>query len=707
MSAIASEIDESVDRRGNAARAIRAPGAPSNDDRAAEEPRDRGGFIARVVSDEWRLGIAIGAGATLLVGYALEWLAPLAGDASAAARTIGWTGHGLQWGSLALGSIHGIKSAWSSLRELRPSIDILMVVGAFLAAAIGHPEEGALLLFMFTLAGALESRALSRAKDAVSRLHKIMPREAMRRENGEWVAADPESLAAGDVVLVRPGERVPADGVIVSGRSDLDQSSLTGESLPRSVAEGDAIFAGTMNQQGALEVRVTRPVAESSLKKILQLVIEAQSQRQPMQRTIDRLSTPYTVTIFGLAFAAFGWFMLVGGLDFAGAAYRAITLLIVASPCALVIATPTATLCGLSRAARAGLLIKGGDALERLARVKAVAFDKTGTLTKGKIEVTRLVPVGAADESSLLSIALGIEERSTHPVAAAVVRLARSRRVTPAEIASLANVAGRGVEADFQGKPVRIGTFEFCEPLIPVCFRAWTKGTVDRLRRDGVISTVIVHDGSTMVMALADQPREGAGDLTRQLHAEGVGTIVMLTGDNKIIADKLGAELGIDIVYADLMPEQKVDRVLELKASLAPSNETPNETRSVSERGPRFTSPTAGLAVIGDGVNDAPALAVADVGLAMGGIGSDAALEAADVVLLHDDIRRVPWAIGLAKRVRAIMLANLIFAMSVIGVLVLFTLWGKMPLGLGVVGHEGSTLVVVANSLRILGHRKS
>lgn len=707
MSAIASEVDESVDRPSDAERAIRAPGSASNTDRAAGEPRAPESVLARLLSDEWRLWIAVAAGVTLFVGYALEWLAPLAGEATSAARAIAWIGHGLQWVSLALGSIHGVKVAWGSLRELRPSIDILMVVGAFLAAAIGHPEEGALLLFMFTLAGALESRAMSRAKDAVSRLHKIMPREALRRQNAEWIAVDPESLIAGDVVLVRPGERVPADGVIVSGRSDLDQSSLTGESLPRSVAEGDAIFAGTMNQQGALEARVTRPVAESSLKKILQLVIEAQEQRQPMQRMIDRLSTPYTVTIFGLAFAAFGWFMLAGGLDFAAAAYRAITLLIVASPCALVIATPTATLCGLSRAARAGLLIKGGDALERLARVKAVAFDKTGTLTKGKIEVTRLVPVGAADESSLLSIALGIEERSTHPVAAAVVRLARSRRVTPAEIASLANVAGRGVEADYQGKPVRIGTYEFCEPLVPVCFRAWTKGTVDRLRREGVISTVIAHDGSAMVMALADQPREGAGELTRRLREEGVEKIAMLTGDHKVIADKLGAELGIDIVHADLMPEQKVDRVLELKASLTPRDEVPNETRSVSERGLRSAPSTAGLAVIGDGVNDAPALAVADVGLAMGGIGSDAALEAADVVLLHDDIRRVPWAIGLAKRVRAIMLANLIFAMSVIGVLVLFTLWGKMPLGLGVVGHEGSTLVVVANSLRILGHRKN
>lgn len=657
-------------------------------------PPPAGGFFERLISDEWRLGIAIAAGATLLAGYALEWAARLPEGvlheaASAGARAwIGRTGHILQWTSLALGSIHGLKTALGSIRELRPSIDVLMVVGAYLAAGIGHPEEGALLLFLFTLAGALEARALSRAKDAVSRLHKLMPREALRREGEAWVAVDPERLRAGERILIRSGENVPADAVIETGHSEVDQSSLTGESLPRSVKEGDAIFAGTINQAGVLEARVTRPVGESSLRKILQLVIEAQSRRQPMQRLIDRLSTPYTVAIFLLAFLAFGYFLLLDGLTLSASAYRAITLLIVASPCALVIATPTVTLCGLSRAARAGLLIKGGDALERLSTVRIVALDKTGTLTRGQIEVTHVEPVGASDEAQLLSIALGIEERSTHPVASAIVRLARERRIEPAEVASLSNVAGRGVEGVFEGRPVRIGSYEFCEPLIPVCYRKWTSGLVGRLRREGIISAVVAYDGSALVLALSDQPREGAADLARNLRREGVERIAMLTGDHRVIAERLARELGIDIVHAELLPEEKVDRVRDLKSQFA---------------GP---SPHGGgLAVIGDGVNDAPALAVADVGLAMGGVGSDAALEAADVVLLHDDIGRVPWAIGLARRVRRVMIANLVFALGVIAALVALTLLGHVSLGLGVIGHEGSTLVVVANSLRLLAHR--
>jgi Cd2+/Zn2+-exporting ATPase len=378
------------------------------------------------------------------------------------------------------------------------------------------------------------------------------------------------------------------------------------------------------------------------------------------------------------------------------AAIRAITLLVVASPCALVIATPTATLCGLSRAARAGVLIKGGDALERLAGITRVAIDKTGTLTRGRIEVTHVEPIAGSDVESLLSIAMAVEQRSTHPIAAAVVRLAREHALKTAELARLTRVDGQGIEGSFAGKPIRIGNYPFCEPLIPVCFRAHARRMVQRMVDAGSKAIVIAHDDQALVLSLADTPREGAGELAGELKDVGVESVTMLTGDARVIAERLADQLGIEHVRAELLPEDKVEEIRKIRAA----------STEAGAHGGRGGGGYGGLAVVGDGVNDAPALAVADVGLAMGGIGADAALETADVVLLHDDLNRVPWAFGLARRVKRIMIANLAFAITVIATLAVFTLLGKVPLPLGVIGHEGSTLLVVANSLRLLAHRE-
>jgi Cd2+/Zn2+-exporting ATPase len=636
-----------------------------------------------LLSDASELPVAFAAGLTLALGYLLwratdETVSPITHNA----------GHALVWISLALGAIHGTRTAWESLRAVRPDIDVLMIVAAVLAAIIGHPEEGALLLFMFTLAGALENRALARTKDAVSRLHKLMPSSALRRSpSRDWINAAPEQLRSDDVVLVRPGATVPADGVVLIGRSAIDQSSLTGESFPRNVGPGDQVFAGTINREGPFEARVLRPVTESSITRILKLVIEAQEARQPMQRVIDRLSTPYAATVMLGTLLSLFVFRFAIDMSWADAGYRAITLLVVASPCALVIATPTATLCGLSRAARAGVLIKGGDALERLAGITRVAIDKTGTLTRGQIEVTHVAPVAGSDIESLLRIAMAVEQRSTHPIAAAVVRLAREHSLHPAELATLTRVAGQGIEGTYQGKPVRIGNYAFCEPMIPVCFRRHTQQMVERIVSGGGKAIVIAHDEQALVLSLADTPREGAEELAGALRDVGVDSVTMLTGDSRVIAERLARDLGIENVHAELLPDDKVEEIRKIRA-----------TSQSSGAG-------GGLAVVGDGVNDAPALAVADVGLAMGGIGADAALETADVVLLHDDLNRVPWSFGLARRVRRIMIANLVFAIGVIIVLATFTVIGKVPLPVGVIGHEGSTLLVVANSLRLLGHR--
>ena len=632
--------------------------------------------------------IALSAGVSLLIGYSLQVLVDEQ-TAGAFAAYFHWAGHALVWVSLGLGAIHGLKAAAESLAEREPNIDVLMVVGAGLAASIGHPGEGALLLFMFTLAGALEHRAMAKAKDAVARLSKLMPNEAIRRvgDGSAWEPVKAEELRVDDLVLVRPGETVPADGTVEKGQTTVDQSHLTGESLPRAVERGDDVFAGTMNQNGAIEVRVSRPVSESSLQKVLQLVLEAQEQRQPLQRVIDKFSTPYTLSVFVIAalalvlLATTGIGGAEGPLSWADAAYRAITLLIVASPCALVIATPTATLCGLNRAARAGLLVKGGEALERLSMVNTVALDKTGTLTTGRIEVveTRIISGGVDRMDAMLPIVLAMEEQSTHPIAMAITRAVRAAGVKPVAIEGFEMIPGKGIRAEAGDEAAYMGNIEYIAPFLTADDRVNAQRVLEEVRATGAITAVFAHAGCVLVFTLADTLREGAKELVAELHELGIDRVVMLTGDHETIANKLGAEIGVDQVHAGLLPEDKVEKIRELRAT-----------------------PGTKLAVIGDGVNDAPALALADVGLAMGGIGTDAALEAADVVILNDDLAVVPWSIRLTRRVRRVMFFNLIFAMSVILVLAAFTLVGWIPMGVGVIGHEGSTLIVVAVSLQIL-----
>lgn len=624
-----------------------------------------------------QLAAAIVAGVALVVSQA-------AGLISSDQATGLGAASALVWLSLAAGSIYGVRAAWRSIRELRLDIDILMVVGAGLSAFIGHPAEGALLLFMFTLAGALEHRALAKAKDAVSRLTKLMPAGAMvwNAATNAWESRPADSLAPGDEIQIKPGETVPADAVIIEGRSELDTSTLTGESLPRAVTVGDEVFAGTINQSGSLRARVARAVKESSLQRILQLVIEAQERRQPVQRMIDRLSTPYTVGVFALSIVALVWFHWGQELAWDLSIYRAITLLIVASPCALVIATPTVTLCGLSRAARSGLLIKGGDALERLAMVRTVAMDKTGTLTVGKVAVNSVRAFGDT-EQALAPLALGIESHSTHPIAEAFVKWAASKGFAEQPLENVQNLPGLGLEGYSGAAKVRVGRLEWALELVPASFHAAVSAAVDAARRAGSLTAVAATSTGALVIELSDLPRPGADRLVQRLRDAGITRVAMLTGDHHLIAERVANELGIEVVHAELLPEQKVERLRELKSMPG----------------------AGGLALVGDGINDAPALALADVGLAMGGIGAGAALEAADVIVLHDDLDRIPWAFALAHRVRKVMIMNLTIAVGVIVVLASLALLGKVPLGAGVVGHEGSTLVVVGLSLTVLWFR--
>lgn len=668
-----------------------------------------------VFSPRGELVGAIGAGALLGAG----WVAGLVGG-GAEGGVAGGVRDALYWASLAIGMLHGGRAAFGALRLGKFDIDVLMVLGAGFAAAVGHPEEGALLLFLFVLAGALEELAMARTEREVRALSALMPTGAIVLRGGEWVEAAPETLVVGERVRVRPGERVPADARVVEGVSSVDQAMLTGESEPREVERGEQVFAGTINLENAIEAEVIRGASESSVQKILNLVLTAREQREPVQRVIDRISQPYAigVTLASVGVALAWWLGL--GRDWREAAYTAITFLIVCSPCALVIATPTATLAAIAAGARSGVLFKGGQAIERLASIGAVCFDKTGTLTIGRPKLEAVVPVAWSDADGLLSIAAALERDSTHPIAAAVMEGASARGVAPATLSGVAHTAGRGmagsVEADGRVVRVRLGSYPHTEALIPVCLRAHTREVLEKIRSHGRIGIVVASEGAAgvegttgprgaggegaavggaAVLVLRDAVRPGASELVRTMHRLGVRPVKMLTGDNRTTASFVAKELGLDEFEAELMPADKLRLVNDLKSRVR------GEVRGGGRKRAR------GVAVIGDGVNDAPALAAADVGIAIGTIGSDAALESADAVLLNDDLGAVGWAVELSRRARRTVAVNLAFAISVIGVMGCATLVGSaigrpVSLGIGVLAHEGGTLLVVGNSLRLL-----
>jgi Cd2+/Zn2+-exporting ATPase len=669
-----------------------------------------GTLLERVFSARSELAAAVAAGVLLLAG----WVAQRALRIEAG----GW----LVWGSLAIGMVYGGRAAWESLRGLKFDIDVLMVVGAGLAAYIGAPAEGALLLFLFVLAGALEGLALTRTRRAVEALHRLMPTRALvwregparaedgvgqdgqaaaREEarDGTWVEVEPERLAAGERIKVLPGESIPADARVTAGSSAVNQASLTGESVPRVVRPGDEVYAGTINVGNPFEAVVTRPAAESSLQRVLNLVIEAQQQREPIQRVIDRVSQPYALGVMAAsAVVLLVWWLVLGdpllarGADgqATGALYTAITLLVVMSPCAVIIATPTATLAAISRGAKNGVLFKGGQAIERLARMAAVALDKTGTLTIGRPRVQQVHAVGWSDGRALLGVAAGLERESTHPIAAAI-REAAERRGVAARAATRATFTpGRGVGGECEGKPAALGTYEHTVDLIPECLRARVAEVLSRVQARGDMATVIAWDGQAAVLVMRDEPRPGAAGLVEGLHALGIRPVVMLTGDNAATAARVAEDLRLDRWRAEMLPEEKMEAVRALRAEVR------------AERGP-----WAGVGVIGDGVNDAPALSAADVSIAIGSIGSDAALESADIVLMGEHLGAAPWAVGLARRARRTIAINLAFALAAIGIMAVAAVAGSrvgltLPLWMGVLGHEGGTLLVVAHSLALL-----
>jgi Cd2+/Zn2+-exporting ATPase len=617
------------------------------------------------------VGLAL---AGLIVGLVAEW-----GEAAALSAV----GYAVSYG---FGGWFGLRAGLASLRERSVDIDLLMILAALGALAIGAPFEGAMLLFLFSLSNVLQHVAIGRSRRAIGALMELRPDAALVRRGGGWVETPVEAVAVGDVVRVRPGDRVPLDGVVVEGTGEADQASLTGESVPVPKDRGDDVFGGTTVGGGALDVRVTKPAGESAIARVIALVEDAQSRKAETQRLIDRFEEPYALAVIGMTLIAIALPILGWGAEFRPTVYRAMTLMVAASPCALVISTPAAVLSAIAAAARSGVLFKGGVTVEEAAGVRAVAFDKTGTLTAGQTRLTDVVPLAdGLTEADLVALAAAVQARSEHHLARATVREAEARGLAIAEADAFQAAAGLGVEARVGGRTVRIGNPQHVGTR-DVARLGAALAEVDRLRaqaRTAVVVTEADAAGERVlgVMAFADVLRPTAAETVRRLRAAGVEHVAVLTGDTAAVAEAVGREAGVDAVYADLLPEAKVDLVRQLEAEWG------------------------GVAMVGDGVNDAPALAAATLGVAMGGGGTDVALETADVVLMADDLGKIPYLLRLSRRTRRTLAVNIAISLGAIVVMVVAILGVGLALPLAVVGHEGSTVLVSLNGLRLLGAR--
>jgi len=590
-----------------------------------------------------------------------------------------WIVISLYVASYATGGYFRLLDGFSALIK-RKTLDInfLMILGAIGAAILGRWSEGAILMFLFTLSATLEAFAVGRTRVAIKALMALAPERALVRRDGSESVVPVEDLQRGDLVIVAPGERIPADGQVVQGSSTVDEAALTGESIPIDKVRDDKLFAGTVNGHGSLEFTVTHLASESTLARIVRVVEKAQSQKAAAQRMTDWIDRYYTLVVIAVAVTAWVLPPLLGWDLWASSFYRAMMLLVVASPCALVISTPAAILSAIARSARAGILFKGGLHLEQTARIQVVAMDKTGTLTLGHPGLVEILAEDDVEEEELLRIAASAESRSEHPLAHAVIRSARERGIEYPLAQEFHAQAGLGARAVVEGREIFVGSPRLLhhheiEPSERVSARL--QGLFD----SGLTTMVVIAEGKLLgILGLADTPRPEAREALTRLRALGVKKIVMLTGDNRRAAQAVAEQVGLDEVYAELLPEDKLRIIHELENQYGP------------------------VCMVGDGVNDAPALAAATIGMAMGGVGSDVAMETADVVLMADELLKVPAAISLARRARSTVLQNLTFSIAVIIVLVVSVLAGKMNLPFAVIGHEGSTILVAFNGLRLL-----
>lgn len=575
--------------------------------------------------------------------------------------------------AIALGGRDTLRKAVQAVRSLRMTMSLLMSVAVIGAIAIGQWPEAAVVIWLFGVAELIEALSLERARNAIRSLVDLAPEAATVRRNGSWVAVATGEVPYGAVILVKPGERIALDGRVSAGTSSVNQAPITGESIPVTKIEGDLVFAGTINERGTLEVTVTAPKGEGTLDRIARSIQEAQADKAPAQRFVDKFASIYTPLVFAMAIIIAALPPITGQGSFAGWFYKALVLLVLACPCALVISTPVTVVAGLGGAARRGILIKGGVHLENARKLRTVALDKTGTLTHGKPVLTDLISVGPLTDDDVLRIAASIETLSEHPVAHAIVT-ANTRPLDPVE--GFEAITGRGVRATVAGTAYTLGNHRLAEEN-GLC-NPDLEQILERLENEAKTAIVLMTESApTAVLAVADTLRPSSREAIADLQRLGVTTI-MLTGDNQRTATAIALQAGIDDARGDLLPDDKLRIVAEL----------------VATRGP--------VGMIGDGVNDAPALAKADLGIAMGAAGTDTAIETADIALMDDDPRKLAETIRISSHTAHVLWQNIGFALGVKGAFFVLTLTGIASLWIAVIADMGASLIVIANGLRLL-----
>jgi len=616
-----------------------------------------------------RLLVLCISGVALLAGIALQW-------AGAAV----WLERAVLAIAIMAGASLTMRRATAALRVRALDIHVLMLVAAAGAVALGQWSEAASVVFLFAFAQTLEARTLERARTAVRALMDLAPSEALVRETGGDRLIEIDAIAPGMVLVVRPGEKIPLDGEVVAGQSAVNQAPVTGESIPAEKTAGDEVFAGTINGRGALEIRVTRLRRDSTLARIIHLVERAQAERAPVQTFVERFARVYTPCVLLLAVLLAIVPPLALGAAWHIWIYRALVLLVVSCPCALVISTPVSIVAALAGAARKGVLIKGGAHLERAGRIRCVAFDKTGTLTHGTPKVVAVIAlggVGGVSPETVVALAASVEQRSHHPIARAIIDYAASSNIDVRAGDRVESLDGRGAQGRVSGADVLLGNHRLFEER-RLC-TAEVHCLLDESSARGRTPVLVARDGIPVgIIEVADRPRETGRDMLQMLKRQGVESVVMLTGDGQATAMRIGEELGVDEVRAELLPEDKVTVVDELRRRFGP------------------------VAMVGDGVNDAPALASADIGIAMGVAGSAVALETADIALMADELLKIPYALRLSRATMRNIQANLAISIVMKAAFVAMAIGGWATLWMAIVADTGASIVVIANALRLL-----
>ena len=566
-----------------------------------------------------------------------------------------------------------LKKAWYSLKKRRLDMNCLMSIAAFGAFLVGSGEEGAAIIFLFFIAETLEDFAAEKAKRSIGDLLHLAPETAKVKKGAGEIELHTPEIETGDIVVIRPGEKIPLDGKVIKGQSSVNEAPITGESLPAEKAVGDNVYAGTMNESGYLEIEVLNKSETTLLSRIVKLVEEAERKKSETEKFIDKFARIYTPVVIGIAFATFMVPVVLLGYPWDVWLYRALVLLVVSCPCALAISTPVAMVSAITSATRHGVLIKGATFIEELNRVKAFAFDKTGTLTKGKLEVTDIISYNGYSSSNVLSIAASLEAPSDHPIARAITKKAMSKKIEVREVSGFRSIQGKGLEAVIEGKKYYAGARNLFDELSIDVHEDLT-----RLERDGHTSIIISEDNRVIgVIALADKIKDKAPQVISNLKKMNIRT-EMLTGDNERVARSLAHQTQVDDYFAGLLPEEKVDVVERLRHKYK------------------------NVAMVGDGVNDAPSLAAANVGIAMGTAGSDIAIETADIALMHDDLSKIDYLIHLSRKTMRVVKQNVTLSVLIKGSFTVLALTGLINLWIAVaIGDMGLSLTVIVNAIRL------